>query len=69
MNIGKLLIISGTIFICLGLFLLLGGRLPNLGHLKGDLIYKTGNVTIYFPITTCLILSLLLSLLFYFARR
>lgn len=69
MNPGKLLIICGVIFIGIGLFLLLGGKVPSLGHLPGDFIYRKGNVTIYFPITTSLLLSLLITLILYFARR
>jgi len=61
----KLLIIIGCFFILIGIFLPWIERL-GLGHLPGDIMLKRNNVTFYFPIVTCLILSLLVSLIMWF---
>ncbi len=61
-ELGKLLIGVGLVLVLLGLVFLAAGRL-GLGRLPGDIIWRRDNVTIYFPIMTSLILSLLLTLL------
>ena len=61
-EIGKLLIIVGGLILVVGLFLTLGFRIPYLGKLPGDISIDRGNVHIYFPIVTCLLLSLLLTI-------
>lgn len=67
-NLGQLLVGLGLILVVAGSFFWLGGRIPWLGNLPGDFYYETDNVTVYAPIATCLVLSLLLSLLFYAFR-
>ena len=62
-EIGKLLIIVGGSIVIVGLFLALGFRIPYLGKLPGDISVDRGNVHVYFPIVTCLLLSLVLTLL------
>ena len=62
-EIGKLLIIVGGFIVIVGLFLTLGLRIPYLGKLPGDISVDRGNVHFYFPIVTCLLLSLVLTLL------
>ena len=59
---GKLLIIVGGFIVVVGLFLTLGLRIPFLGKLPGDISVDRGNVHFYFPIVTCLLLSLVLTL-------
>jgi hypothetical protein len=70
---GKLLIILGVILIIVGAAFLLGSRIPwlRLGHLPGDISWsnKDGSVRVYFPLMTMLLLSLLLSLIFWLLRR
>jgi len=63
---GKLLIIFGGILLLLGLLFLALGRthLP-LGHLPGDIYYRGKNFTFYFPLMTCILLSVVLSAIFY----
>lgn len=70
--IGKLLIGIGVGIAVLGALLLAGDRVPGLGavfswlgKLPGDLSFKRDNVSFYFPLATSLLLSLVLSLLFY----
>jgi len=62
-EIGKLLIIVGGFVLLVGLFLTLGLRIPYLGKLPGDISIDRGNVHFYFPVVTCLLLSLVLTLL------
>jgi len=62
-EIGKLLIIVGGFILVVGLFLSLGLRIPFLGKLPGDISIDRGNVHFYFPLVTCLLLSLVLTLL------
>ena len=61
--LGKLLILFGIIFILLGVFLMLFQRIPYLGKLPGDIIIRRGNTVIFFPIVTCILLSVILSLI------
>ncbi len=62
-EIGKLLIIVGGFILVVGLFLTLGLRIPYLGKLPGDISIDRGNLHFYFPVVTCLLLSLVLTLL------
>jgi membrane protein implicated in regulation of membrane protease activity len=62
-EIGKLLIIVGGFIVVVGLVLFLGVRIPFLGRLPGDISVDRGNVHFYFPVVTCLLLSLVLTLL------
>ena len=62
-EIGKLLIIVGGFILVFGLVLFFGLRIPFLGRLPGDISLDRGNVHFYFPIVTCLLLSLVLTLL------
>jgi len=63
---GKVFIILGLAIAFVGLLLTLKIPIPYLGQLPGDLYVKTGNLQIYFPITTCVLLSLIISLIVYF---
>lgn len=67
---GKLLAFFGVILLVLGVVFLLLGRtgLP-IGRLPGDILYRGKNTTFYFPITTSLLLSIVLSLVFYVIGR
>lgn len=68
-EIGKLLLITGLVLAALGGLMLLGGRLSFLGRLPGDLTWRKGNVTVYFPLVTSLLVSVLLSGLLWLIRR
>jgi membrane protein implicated in regulation of membrane protease activity len=60
-DLGKLLIIVGALIVVVGLAMTLGPRLPFLGRLPGDIAIDRGNTHVYFPIVTCLILSVVLT--------
>lgn len=65
-EIGKSIIFLGIMIIIIGVLLLFNDRLPfNLGKLPGDISYKKENFSFYFPITTSILISIVLSLLFY----
>jgi hypothetical protein len=65
-ELGKALLIFGIVLACAGAILLLGGKLPlRLGRLPGDIVYQGRNSSFYFPIVTCLLLSVGLTLLFW----
>lgn len=65
-EIGKSIIFIGTVIIIIGVILLFSDKLPfNLGKLPGDISYKKENFSFYFPITTSILISIILSLLFY----
>jgi len=66
---GRFLIVVGIVLVALGLLLTFVGKIPWLGRLPGDIYYKTDRVTIYFPLMTSLVLSVLLTLLLYLFRR
>jgi hypothetical protein len=63
-DIGKSLITFGLVFLALGGLFLLGDKLPFFGRLPGDIYIKKDNFTIFFPITTMIVVSVVLSLIF-----
>jgi hypothetical protein len=72
-ELGKLLLVVGMILVVAGALLLFGVRLPfRLGRLPGDIVYHGRHGSFYFPVVTCIVLSLVLSLLIWivnFFRR
>jgi len=68
-NLGKLLIVLGSIMVVVGVVLFFFNRIPFLGKLPGDILIQKKNFTFYFPIVTSIVLSILLSLVFYFINR
>jgi hypothetical protein len=67
---GKMLILVGLGIVALGLLVVLLNKLNvPLGHLPGDAVWRGKNATVYFPWVTCLILSLLGSLVLWFLNR
>jgi hypothetical protein len=69
-ELGKLLLTLGGVIIIIGLVLLLAGRfdLP-LGRLPGDFSYRGKHTTVYFPLGTSIVLSIILSLILWFLNR
>ncbi len=61
--IAKLLVIGGAVLIVIGLLWQVGGRFLPLGRLPGDIVVEKENVKFYFPIVTCIVISVVLSLL------
>ena len=69
-DLGKLLIVIGAIVVVVGVVLVLAGKtgLP-LGRLPGDISYRGKNTTVYFPLATSLLLSVVLSVVLYLIGR
>jgi ribose/xylose/arabinose/galactoside ABC-type transport system permease subunit len=70
MSVGRLLIVSGVLLIAVGIAvtLLSKASIP-LGRLPGDIVWKGKNTTFYFPVVTCLLVSIIASLLFWLLSR
>ncbi len=68
-SLGKILIIFGAILAVIGLILLFYHKIPWLGRLPGDIVYRKGNFTFYFPLVTSLLVSILITLLFALFRK
>ena len=62
--LGKTLIVIGIVLAVLGGLILLSGHIPWLGKLPGDIRIKRDGFSFYFPLTTCIIISILLTLIF-----
>ena len=67
-DLGRLLILLGAVTLLAGLALTFFGRI-GLGRLPGDLVYRRGSFTFYFPLMTSILLSIALSLLLWLFRR
>jgi len=72
-ELGKFLLVAGVIAIGAGALLLYAGKLPfRLGHLPGDIAYRGRHCNFYFPLITCIVLSVALTLILWivnFFRR
>ena len=68
--LSRTLIVIGLLFIAAGVIVSIAPRIPFLGRLPGDIFIRRDHVSFYFPITTSIIISIVLTLLFYlFGRR
>ena len=67
--IGKLLIVVGLILVAVGFLLLFSDKIPWLGRLPGDITVKRDNFNFYFPLATCILISIILSLILWFFRK
>ncbi len=68
-DIGRLLVIIGAIIVLFGGLLMLSGRVPFVGRLPGDILVQKKNFTFYFPVATSILISIVLTLIFWFAGR
>ncbi|TRZ96464.1 DUF2905 domain-containing protein [bacterium] len=67
--IGKTLIIFGIILVALGIALICLEKIPFLGKLPGDIYIQKKNLTVYFPLTTSILISIIISLIFWLWSR
>jgi hypothetical protein len=67
--LGRVLLVLGAALAITGLVLVLGSRIPFLGRLPGDIVIQRDDVTIYIPLTTMLLVSLVLSIVVGFLGR
>jgi hypothetical protein len=65
-EVGRGLLILGLVIAAMGAVLLAGAKMPfRLGHLPGDIVHQGRHTTFYFPIVTCIVLSVALTLVFW----
>ena len=68
-DLGRMLMIAGGVLLVLGVIFTLGGRLPWLGRLPGDIAIERENVRFYFPLATSIVISIILTLIAALFRR
>ncbi|MBU1998761.1 MAG: DUF2905 domain-containing protein [Candidatus Omnitrophota bacterium] len=68
-ELGKVLIIFGAILIFAGLLLIFANKVPFVGRLPGDILIQKKTLTFYFPLTTSIIISIILSLVLWLWSR
>ena len=68
-SFGKMLMFVGGLLLIVGLVLVVAGRIPWAGRLPGDWMVQKGRFTLYFPLTSCLLVSALISLVMHFFRK
>ena len=61
--IGKFIITAGILLVAAGIFIIFAGRIPFLGRLPGDVFIRKANFSFYFPVVTCLVLSVIITIL------
>lgn len=67
--IGKMLIVAGIILAAIGVFFLFADKIPYLGRLPGDIYIKRDRFSFYFPLTTSIIISIILTIIFSLFRK
>lgn len=67
--LGKALIIIGGVIVVIGILMMFGNKIPYIGKLPGDIIIRKKNFTIYFPITTLILLNLMLLIISWLFRK
>jgi hypothetical protein len=68
-DLGKVLVVAGLVLVGIGLVLWTGIGRGWLGRLPGDFHYAKGNFSFHFPVATCLLLSLVLTLMLWLFRK
>ncbi|MBU3911983.1 MAG: DUF2905 domain-containing protein [Candidatus Omnitrophica bacterium] len=68
-GLGKILVLSGSVLIIFGVLFMLANKVPWIGRLPGDIYIKRENLNFYFPITTSILLSIVISLVLFFMGR
>ena len=68
-GIGRILLVIGLVIAGIGLVLVFAGKIPWFGRLPGDFFWRGENVSFYFPLTTSILVSLVLTLILWFIHR
>ena len=68
-GLGKILVYLGILLVVLGIVLSVAGKIPWFGHMPGDITIERDRFTFYFPIATCIVISVIVSIILYFFRR
>jgi len=67
--LGKMLIVAGLMLIVTGIIFVLGAKISHLGRLPGDIYIQRKGFSFYFPITTAILISIFLSLIFWMFNK
>lgn len=68
-DIGKIIIIIGLLLVVTGIVFMVGNKLPFIGKLPGDIVVERKTYSFYFPVTTCIIISIVLSFILWFFNK
>ena len=68
-DLGKSIIAIGFVLIVVGIVMVMANKIPGVGKFPGDILIKKENFSFYFPLTTCILLSIVISLIMYFLGR
>ena len=68
-DIGKIIIFIGLLLVVIGFVWMVGNKLPFIGKLPGDIAIERKNYGFYFPVTTCIIISIILSFILWFFNK
>jgi len=66
---GRILLVMGLVIAGIGLVLIFAGKIPWFGKLPGDFFRQGKNVSFYFPLMTCILVSIILTLILWFINR
>jgi ribose/xylose/arabinose/galactoside ABC-type transport system permease subunit len=68
-NLGRFFVVLGLIVAAIGLVLIFAGKIPWIGRLPGDFFFRGRNFSFYFPLTTSILISVILTLILWFFNR
>ena len=68
-DIAKIIIFIGLLLVAIGLVCMAGNKLPFIGKLPGDIAIERKNYSFYFPVTTCIVISIVLSFIFWLFNK
>jgi Protein of unknown function (DUF2905) len=68
-GLGRTLIVAGAVLLVIGVLVTVLGKFTPLGRLPGDIVVRRPNFTFYFPVVTSILLSILLTIVFWFFQR
>lgn len=68
-ELSKIVTIAGLALVAIGILMAFLSKVPGIGKLPGDIMIKKENFTFYFPLATCIILSIVISLFMHFFTR
>jgi hypothetical protein len=69
MGLGRMLIFAGIVLVVAGVVVTIAGRFMPTGRMPGDIVYRKGNFTFYFPVVTSILLSILLTAVLWILNR
>ena len=68
-DLGRSIITIGIVLVIVGVLMTVAGKIPGVGKLPGDIFIKKENFSFYFPLTTCILLSIIFSAIMYFLGK